>query len=149
MRTPVTLLFAALAACSSGSQADPAPTPAAAPGDGQAAVATSCPTAAGTTILATEFTSSGERARVTLQAGCLYWATTDVGGIRLQLRPRTSGTQLPYVGQLMSGGVQGGSTWEVRTTIEGEYDIWVTGAPTGRAVKVTLAVRGSNVPKPN
>ena len=149
MRTPMVLLFAALAACSSSSQVDPAPAPGAAPSGSQPAVATSCPTAVGTTVLSTEFTSSGERARVTLRAGCLYWATTDVGGIRLQLRPRTSGTQLPYVGQLMSGGVQGGSTWEVRTTIEGEYDIWVTGAPTGRAVRVTMTVRGSNTPKPN
>ena len=147
MRTPsILLLLPVIAACSSGTKTDPAPAPA--PAGGPAAVAAACPTAAGTTVLATEFTSTGERARVTLEAGCLYWATTDVSGIRLQLRPRTSGTQLPYVGQLMSGGVQGGSTWEVRTTIEGEYDIWVTGAPTGRAVKVTLTVRGSNTPKP-
>lgn len=146
MRTPSLVVLAVLAACSSASQSDTASAPA------PSAVASSsgpCPTAVGTTVLATEFTSSGERARVTLQGGCVYHAVTDVGGIRLQLRPRTSGTQLPYIGQLMSGGVQGGSTWEVRTTIEGEYDIWVTGAPTGRAVKVTMTVRGSNTPKPN
>ena len=146
MRAPSLVFLAVLAACSSGSQSDTA----SAPAPSAASVSTGpCPTAVGTTVLSTEFTSSGERARVTLQAGCLYWATTDVGGIRLQLRPRTSGTQLPYVGQLMSGGVQGGSTWEIRTTIEGEYDIWVTGAPTGRAVRVTMTVRGSNTPKPN
>jgi hypothetical protein len=146
MRVFFLVLLAPLVACSSGSQSDtgsaPAPS-AAAPSTG------ACPTAVGTTVLATEFTSSGERARITLQAGCLYWATADVSGIEVRLRPRSSGTQLPYVGQLMSGGVQGGSTWEIRTTIEGEYDIWVTGAPTGRAVRVTMTVRGSNVPKPN
>lgn len=137
-----------LTACSSGSQGA-APAPAPASGGAQPATATTCPIEAGSRVLSTEFSASGERARITFRAGCLYWATTDVGGIRLQLRPRTSGTQLPYVGQLMSGGVQGGSTWEVRTTIEGEYDIWVTGAPTGRAVRVTMTVRGSNTPKPN
>lgn len=146
MRAPSLFCLALVTACSSGSQSGTA----AAPAPTAAATSTGpCPTAVGTTVLATEFTSSGERTRVTLKAGCLYWATTDVGGIQLQLRPRSSGTQLPYVGQLMSGGVQGGSTWEVRTTIEGEYDIWVTGAPTGRAVRVTMTVRGSNTPKPN
>ena len=98
-------------------------------------------------MLSTEFSASGERARITFRAGCLYWATTDVSGVLLQLRPRSSGTQMPYVGQLMSGGVQGGSTWEIRATIDGEYDIWATGAPSGRAVKLEVTVRGDNAPR--
>ena len=86
-------------------------------------------------------------ARITLRAGCLYWAITDVSGVLLQLRPRSSGTQMPYMGQLMGGGVQGGSTWEIRATIDGEYDIWATGAPSGRAVKLEVTVRGDNAPR--
>ena len=147
MRTSQLALLALLAACSSGGQggASPAPTPAS---DGATpTAATTCPLAVGTTVLSTSFTSSGERAALAFRAGCLYWATTDVSGILLQLRPRSSGTQLPYVGQLMSGGVQGGSTWEIRATIDGEYNIWVTGAPTGRAVKLEVSVRGNNAPK--
>jgi len=147
MRTPQLALLALLAACSSGSQSGASPTPAPAPGGTESAAATSCPLAVGTTVLSTSFTSSGERASVAFQAGCVYWATTDVGGVLLQLRPRSSGTQLPYVGQVMSGGVQGGSTWEIRASISGEYNVWVTGAPSGRAVKLTVAVRGDNAPK--
>ena len=136
----------ALAACSSGNQGT-TPAPAPASGGAQAAPTTTCPIEVGTRVLSTEFSASGERARITFRAGCLYWATTDVGGVLLQLRPRSSGTQMPYVGQLMSGGVQGGSTWEIRATIDGEYDIWATGAPSGRAVKLEVAVRGDNAPR--
>jgi len=146
MRVHSLLLLGLFAACSSGSQTN-APAPAPAAGGGEPSAVTTCPLAVGTTVLSTVFTSSGERAAITLQSGCLYWATTDVGGIQLQLKPRSSGTQLPYVGQLMSGGVQGGSTWEIRATISGEYNIWVTGAPSGRAVKLSVAVRGDNAPK--
>jgi hypothetical protein len=146
MRTSPFLFLALLGACSSGSQTSTA-APAPAAGGAAPAVATTCPLEVGTTVLSTSFTSSGERASVTFRAGCLYWAATDVSGILLQLRPRSSGTQLPYVGQLMSGGVQGGSTWEIRATIDGEYNIWVTGAPSGRAVKLSVTVRGNNAPK--
>jgi hypothetical protein len=131
--------LAVLAACSSSGQTDTTPTPAATP---PAGVAAACPISAGTTVLATEFTSTGERAAITLEAGCLYHAETDVGGITLQLRPRQSGTQMPYLGSLMTGGVAGGSTWEIRATITGEYQLWVTGAPSGRAVRVTVTSRG-------
>jgi hypothetical protein len=109
-------------------------------------VATSCPIEVGTKVLTTEFTSSGERARIQLEGGCRYWATTDIGGAQLQLRPRSSGTQMPYMGQVMGGGVQGGSTWEIRATTSGEYDIWATGTAAGRAVRVTVDVRGSLTP---
>lgn len=139
--------LALLAACTSGSPSSASPTPAPASGGAESAAATTCPLAVGTSVLSTSFTSSGERASVALQAGCVYWATTDVSGVLLQLRPRSSGTQLPYVGQLMSGGVQGGSTWEIRATISGEYNVWVTGAPSGRAVKLSVVVRGDNAPK--
>jgi len=133
--------LAILAACSSGSQGTSTAAPAAAPST-PSGVAAACPISSGTVVLATEFTSSGERAAITLEAGCLYYAVTDVGGILLQLRPRQSGTQMPYVGQLMSGGVAGGSTWEIRATTAGEYQVWVTGAPSGRAVRVTVTARG-------
>ena len=146
MRNLLAATLVALAACGSGSQGTTtAPAPSA--GGTPASTTTSCPVEVGTRVLATEFSSSGERARITLRAGCVYWATTDVSGVLLQLRPRTSGTQMPYVGQLMSGGVQGGSTWEIRTTIDGEYDIWATGAPGGRAVKLEVTVRGDNAPR--
>jgi hypothetical protein len=147
MRTPSLILAALLSACSSGSTSGTSPAPAPAAGAAEPTASATCPLAAGTNVLSTEFTSSGERARIVLEAGCLYWATTDVGGIRLQLRPRTSGTQMPYLGQVMGGGVSGGSTWEVRANIGGEYDIWATGAPTGRAVKLDVVVRGSLQPK--
>ncbi|HMU60856.1 MAG TPA: hypothetical protein PKA66_03665 [Gemmatimonadales bacterium] len=139
MRIPSLTALAVLAACSSGGQADTAPAPTTSPPTG---VAAACPISAGTTVLATEFTSTGERAAIALEAGCLYHAETDVGGITIQLRPRQSGTQMPYIGRLMSGGVSGGSTWEIRATTSGEYQIWVTGAPSGRAVRVTVTSRG-------
>ena len=135
--------LALVAACSPSSQGDTAstPTPAVAAGDGI------CPLEAGSTVLATEVNNSGERRDITLQAGCVYWAETDVRGVTLQLRPQTSGTQLPYVGQQISGGVQGGSTWEIRANTTGDYRLVVTGAPTGRAVRITVTVRGSTSPK--
>jgi len=142
MRTPSLATLALLAACSSGTQAGTAATTTAA----EPAGATTCPVAVGSTVLSTEFTSTGERALVELQAGCRYYATTDVGGIQLQLKPRTSGTQKPYIGQLMSGGVQGGSTWEIRATTSGEFNIWVTGSQAGRAVRLEVTVRGDNAP---
>lgn len=145
MRTPSVLLVAVLAACSSGTPGATAPAPAAAP-VGPTATA-DCPLVPGSTVLATEFTSTGERADITLTTGCLYWAETDVSGINIQLRPRTSGTQLPYIGRLMSGGAQGGTTWELRATNGGEFQIWATGAPTGRAVKLTVTARGPIKPK--
>jgi hypothetical protein len=148
MRTPILATLTLLAACSSGSQSAGTATPAPASATTTAASGR-CPLEVGTRVLSTEFTSAGERARITLQAGCVYWATTDVGGVTLQLRPRTSGTQLPYLGQLMSAGVQGGSTWEIRATIDGEYDIWATFSRNVRAVKLEVTVRGSTQPAPN
>ena len=145
MRSLLVTALVALTACSSAGQGA-APAPAPASGDAAISTATTCPLEVGTRVLSTEFSASGERARVTFRAGCLYWATTDVGGVLLQLRPRSSGTQMPYVGQLMGGGVQGGSTWEIRATIDAEYDIWATGAPSGRAVKLEVTVRGDNAP---
>jgi hypothetical protein len=148
MRTSPLLLLALLAACSSGTQGSSTPAPAPGAGAAEPSASAVCPIAAGTTVLTTDFVASGQRARITLEPGCLYWATTDVAGIRLQLRPRTSGTQMPFIGQLMSGGVQGGSTWEIRPTVRDEYDIWATGAPTGRSVRLTVTVRGTTQPTP-
>ncbi len=139
MRTSQLLLLALFTACASSNQGAAAAAPAP---SGPTGVAPVCPISAGTVVLATEFTSSGERAALTLETGCLYYAETDVGGITIQLRPRQSGTQMPYVGRLMSGGVAGGSTWEIRATTTGEFQIWATGAPSGRAVKVTVTGRG-------
>ncbi len=146
MRNRLITALLALTACSSGTQGA-TPAPASSSGANAPVSATTCPIEVGTRVLSTEFSASGERARITFRAGCLYWATTDVSGVLLQLRPRTSGTQMPYMGQLMGGGVQGGSTWEVRATIDGEYDIWATGAPSGRAVKLEVTVRGDNAPR--
>ncbi|HEX5004153.1 MAG TPA: hypothetical protein VFV65_02500 [Gemmatimonadales bacterium] len=142
MRAPFPILLACLAACSSSNPPADTPAPAGAAA-GAAAAAASCPIEQGTTVLATEFTSAGERADIALQAGCRYYAETDMSGVTIQLRPRTSGTQQPYVGRLMGGGVQGGSTWEIRATSSGEYQIWATGSTGGRAVKVTVTARGS------
>ncbi len=139
MRLASLAVLALLTACSSGGQSDPTPAPT--PGS-PTGVAPVCPISSGTTVLSTEFTSTGERAAITLEAGCLYYAETDVGGITIQLRPRQSGTQMPYVGRLMSGGVAGGSTWEIRATTTAEYQIWATGAPSGRAVRLTVTGRG-------
>ena len=147
MRSLLATALVALTACSSGSQSTPSPVPASA--GSETSTATTCPIEVGTRVLSTEFSASGERARITFRAGCVYWATTDASGVLLQLRPRSSGTQMPYVGQLMSGGVQGGSTWEIRATIDGEYDVWATGAPSGRAVKLEVTVRGDNAPRAN
>ena len=146
MRNRLITALLVLTACSSGSQAT-TQAPAPASGGAEPSAATTCPIEVGTRVLSTEFSASGERARLTFRAGCLCWAATDVSGVRLQLRPRSSGTQMPYMGQLMGGGVQGGSTWEIRATIDGEYDIWATGAPSGRAVKLEVTVRGDNAPR--
>jgi len=135
--------LALLAACSPSGQGDTASTPAPAASEEAGA----CPLEAGSTVLSTEVNNSGERRDITLQAGCIYQAETDVRGVTLQLRPRTSGTQLPYVGQLMSGGVQGGATWEIRANTTGEYQLVVTGAPTGRTVRINVTVRGSTKSK--
>jgi len=140
MRYLALAVLGMLAACSPSSQGDTAATPAPS-ADGV------CPVESGTRVLQTEVNNSGERRDITLQAGCVYWAETDVRGTTLQLRPKTSGTQLPYLGQLMSGGVQGGSTWEIRANTTGDYQIVVTGAPTGRAVRITVTVRGSTSTK--
>jgi predicted secreted protein len=131
--------LAVLAASSASAQNDTSK--AAAP---TAAAPLTCPLEKGTTVLSTEFSSTGEKAGIMLQAGCVYWATTDVSGIQLQLKPRTSGTQMPYLGKTMSGGgVSGGQTWEIRVTTSGEFQIWATGQPRGRAVKLSVTVRGS------
>jgi hypothetical protein len=139
MRVAPLILLATLAGCSSANP--PASTPAPAGGD-PAAASAGCPIEAGTTILATEFTSAGERTDIMLTAGCKYYAETDMSGVTIELRARTSGTQKPYIGRLMSGGVQGGSTWEIRATSTGEFQIWATGSTGGRAVRVTVTSRG-------
>lgn len=139
MRVTPLILAAVLAGCSSSNP--PASTPA--PAGGAAAATGSCPIEAGTTILATEFTSAGERADIGLTAGCKYYAETDMSGVTIQLRARTSGTQVPYIGRIASGGVQGGSTWEIRANSTGEYQIWATGSTGTRAVRVTVTARGS------
>lgn len=133
--------LATLAACShSGGGAEPqAPAPAPASG---ASASSSCSLKAGTTIATYEFTSPQDRVRVSLLKGCLYWASTDQQGVRLDLRPRSSGMQPPYMGQLMSAGAQGGSTWEIRPAVDGDYDIRSSGQTGGRAVRLTVTVRG-------
>jgi len=139
MRIPMLVTLALLGAGTASAQNDTSK--AAAP-----AAPLTCPIEAGTTVLSTEFTSTGEKAGIMLQAGCLYWATTDVSGIQLQLKPRTSGTQMPYIATTMSGGgASGGQTWEIRVTTSGEFQIWATGQPRGRAVKLSVVVRG-NIP---
>jgi len=143
MRMPILVALTLLGASTAAAQNDTTkPAAATAP--------TTCPIEKGTRVLATEFTSTGERADIALQAGCLYRATTDVGGIQLQLKPRTSGTQMPYIGKTMSGGgVSGGQTWEIRVTTSGEFQIWATGQPRGRPVKLEVDVRGNLPAKKN
>lgn len=141
MRLHPLVTLALLAACSPGGQSTTS-TPAPAASSGAASDGT-CPLEVGTSVLATEINNAGERRDLTLTAGCRYWAETDVRGTTIQLRPRTSGTQLPYIGEVMSGGVQGGTTWEIRANTTGEYQVVVTGAPTGRSVRLTVTVRGS------
>ena len=139
MRIPILVTLALLGARTAAAQNDT--TKPAAP-----AAPLTCPIEKGTIVLSTEFTSTGEKAGIMLQAGCLYWATTDVGGIQLQLKPRTSGTQMPYLAKTMSGGgVSGGETWEIRVTTSGEFQVWATGQPRGRPVKLEVQVHG-NVP---
>lgn len=140
MRMPILVALALLAASSAAAQNDTT----------KPAAPATCPIEKGTRVLATEFTSTGERADIALQAGCLYQATTDVAGIQLQLKPRTSGTQLPYIGRSMSGGgVSGGQSWEIRVTTSGEFQIWATGQPRGRPVKLEVEVRGNLPAKKN
>lgn len=142
MRTTTLAALALVAACSSGSQgtapAAPAPASAEAP-----ATTAACPLERGTMVLNTNFTNSGERAGITLQAGCVYWATTNIGGVQLTLRPRVSGTAMPYMAQQMGAGVAGGSTWEIRANVGGEYEIWASGLRAGTPVKVEVTIRGS------
>jgi hypothetical protein len=134
-----TFCLLVLGACSSGSKA----TEPQAPAPETAAAATAgCSLKAGTTVATYEFTSPQDRVRVSLLRGCLYWASTDQQGVRLDLRPRSSGMQPPYMGQVMSAGAQGGSTWEIRPAVDGDYDIRSSGQTGGRAVRLTVTVRG-------
>jgi hypothetical protein len=137
LATSLSLL--AFAACSSGSKPTETPAPAAAP-----ATTTSggCSLKAGTTVGSYQFTSAQERYRVSLVKGCLYWASTDQQGVRLDIKPRTSGMQPPYVAQAMSAGAQGGVTWEIRPAVDGDYDIRSSGPSGGRPVQLTVTVRG-------
>lgn len=134
MRLGSLALLTLVAACGSSGQgsAPAAPAPAGA-----------CPLERGTMVLNTSFSSSGERAGIVLQPGCVYWATTDVGGVQLTLRPRVSGTAMPYMAQQMGAGVAGGVTYEIRANVGGEYEIWATGMRAGNPVKVEVTVRGS------
>lgn len=140
-RRVATVGLLALGACSSGSKAtapaSPAPSNAAASG-----ASGSCSLKAGTTIATYEFTSPQERVRVSLLKGCLYWASTDQQGIRLDLRPRSSGMPQPFIGPIMGGGVQGGSTWEIWTSVDGDFDIRSNGQNPGATVRLTVTVRG-------
>lgn len=134
-------LLALVAACSSGGQGG-----AAAPPSPSAAAPTAtgaCPLERGTMVLATTFTNSGERNGIVLQAGCVYWATTNVGGVQLVLRPRVSGTAMPYMAEQMGSSVSGGKTWEIRANVGGEFEIWATGLRAGNPVKLEVTVRGS------
>jgi hypothetical protein len=54
--------------------------------------------------------------------------------------------QQPYVGQVMTSGVQGGTTWEIRPSADGDYDIRSSGQSAGRAVRLTVTVRGPTPP---
>ena len=144
MRPEYRLVIAALAtltACShgGGATAPQPPTPAAAPAT---AGPDGCSLKAGTTVATHEFTSSQERVRVSLLKGCLYWASTDQQGVRLDIKPRSSGMQTPYVAQAMSAGTQGGMTWEIRPAVDGDYDIRSSGPSGGRPVQLTVTVRG-------
>ena len=137
-----TFCLLVLGACSSGSQgtAPQAPVP-------ETAAATGgCSLKSGTTVATYEFTSPQDRVRVSLLKGCLYWASTDQQGVRLDLRPRSSGMPAPYMGQVMSAGAQGGSTWEIRPAVDGDYDIRSSGQTGGRAVRLTVTVRGPTPP---
>jgi len=133
-----------LGACSSGSKAKEPPAPE--PETAAAATETGCSLKPGTTVAIYEFTSPQDRVRVSLLKGCVYWASTDQAGVRLDLRPRSSGMQPPYVGQALSAGIQGGSTWEIRPAVDGEYDIRSSGQTGGRAVRLTVTVRGATPP---
>jgi hypothetical protein len=130
------LSLLALAACSSGSKPTETPAPAAATTSG------SCSLKAGTIVGRYEFTSAQQRYRASLVKGCLYWASTDQQGVRLDIRPRATGMQPPYVGQAMSAGAQGGVAWEIRPAVDGDYDIRSTGPSGGRPVQLTITVRG-------
>jgi hypothetical protein len=140
MRNQVTkAALAVLTACShgggTGGTESPAPAPATASAGG-------CSLKPGTTVATYEFTSANDRVRVSLLKGCLYWASTDQPGVRLDITPRTSGMQPPYVAQAMSAGTQGGVTFEIRPAVDGDYDIRSSGQSGGRAVQLTLTVRG-------
>jgi hypothetical protein len=140
MRNQLIAALLVLTACSSGSQgstaAAPAPT-------GTAQAAGTCPLEQGTMVLNTSFSNVGERAALNLRAGCIYWATTNVSGVKLALRARVTGTAMPYMAETMGAGVAGGSTWELRSSIDGEYEIWAAGMQGGNPVKVEVTVRGS------
>lgn len=131
--------IAVLAACSHGGSTAGTESPTPAPA---AAAAGGCSLKPGTTVATYEFTSANDRVRVSLLKGCLYWASTDQPGVRLDIKPRTSGMQPPYVAQAMSAGTQGGVTYEIRPAVDGDYDIRSSGQSGGRAVQLTLTVRG-------
>lgn len=134
-----------LAACSSGSQANPAPA-APAPSSAAPAAVTTCPTAVGTAVPIQMV--AGEDPRLSLEAGCVYRATLDVGGVLLRLYPRSTVAPKLSVVQVGNSG-EAGSTWEVRYAADGSYGVQFKDVIRGRAVLMKMIVAGSDTVTPS
>jgi len=129
-----------LAACSSGSQANPAPA-APAPSSAAPAAVTTCATAVGTAVPVQMV--AGEHPRLSLEAGCVYLATLDVSGVLLRLYPRSTVAPKLSVVQVGNSG-EAGSRWEVRNAVDGSYGVQFTNETRGRAVQMKVIVTGSD-----
>jgi len=145
MRSPLIGGLALLAACSSSSQGNPAPaTPA--PTASAPATVTACPSKVGTAVPIQMV--AGEDPRLALEAGCVYVATLDVGGVLLRLYPRSTVAPKLSVVQVSNGG-EAGSTWEVRDAVDGSYGVKFTNVTRGRAVQMKMIVAGSDTVTPS
>lgn len=132
------------AACSSGGQGNPAPAPA--PMAAAPTAVTTCPAAVGTAVPIQMV--AGEDPRLSLEAGCVYRVTLDVGGVLLRLYPRSTVAPNLSVIQLSNSG-EAASTWEVRYAADGSYGVQFKDVIRGRAVLMKMIVAGSDTVTPS
>ncbi|HEX5635156.1 MAG TPA: hypothetical protein VFX50_18055 [Gemmatimonadales bacterium] len=87
-------------------------------------------------------TSPADLMRLPLCGGVKYLAETNRGGLRLEFRPLTAGTSVPFVREGMMGtDVQGGQSFIVDVSQTGIFELRVLGVQGGVPVDVSFTPR--------
>jgi hypothetical protein len=90
-------------------------------------------------------TSPADLMRLPLCGGVKYLAETNRSGLRLEFRPLTAGTSVPFVREGMMGtDVQGGQSFIVDVSQTGIFELRVNGVQGGVPVDVTFTPRVDN-----